>query len=74
MKNCSVEIIDDSLFEDDEEFSVYILPSMDTVVSSKFNKSLVIIRPDVNDGKYDFTTFEPKLVQILYIYFARIAS
>lgn len=53
VKNCSVQLVDDSLYEEDEDFSVYIIPSVDyTVVSSKYNRSLVTIKPDVNDGKY----------------------
>lgn len=47
-----MQLIDDSLYEGDEDFSVYIEPNFDTVVSSKYNRSLVIIKPDVNDGKY----------------------
>ena len=50
MKNCSVQLIDDSLYEEDEDFLVYIVPRVDTVVSSKYNRSLVVIKPDVNDG------------------------
>lgn len=47
-----MQLIDDSLYEEDEDFSVYIVPSFNTVVSPKYNKSLVIIKPDANDGKY----------------------
>lgn len=48
-----MQLIDDSLYEDEEEFSVEILPNADTLVNPRFNRTLVIIKPDVHDGKYD---------------------
>lgn len=48
-KNCSVKLIDDSFYEDEEAFEVHISPSINTVVSPRYNKSTVVIKRDIRD-------------------------
>lgn len=58
-------MIDDSFYEDDEAFTVQILPIMDTIVSPIYNKSVVVINSDIYDG-----TSKYNLYFVIYIIFS----
>ena len=50
-KDCPVTIIDDSLYENEEKFYVKVLSHLGSRIKSERNTTVVIIAPDVSDGK-----------------------
>lgn len=50
-KDCSVTVIDDSLYENEEKFYVKILSHLGSKINSERNTSAIVIAPDVRDGK-----------------------
>ena len=50
MKFCSVTIIDDSLYEEDEKFQVILAPYLGSRIGPKHGKADVVIVPDSDDG------------------------
>ena len=50
-KECSVAIIDDSLYENEEKFNVRLISHLGSRVNSERNSSVVVIAPDAKDGE-----------------------
>lgn len=50
-KECPVIIIDDSLYENEEKFYVTLISHLGSRINNERNSSVVVIAPDVKDGK-----------------------
>lgn len=50
-KECSVVIIDDSLYENEEKFNVRLISHLGSRVNSERNNIVVVIAPDEKDGE-----------------------
>lgn len=51
VKYCPVTIIDDSLYENEEKFYVKVISHLGSRINSERNSSIIVIAPDVKDGK-----------------------
>lgn len=50
VKYCPVKIIDDSLYEENEKFTVKLLPYMGAAIGEKYSSAEVVILADEKDG------------------------
>ena len=50
-KECPIIIIDDSLYENEEKFYVTLISHLGSRINNERNSSVVVIAPDVKDGK-----------------------
>jgi len=50
-KECSVVIIDDSLYENEEKFYVRLISHLGSRINSERSSNVVVIAPDAKDGE-----------------------